>query len=451
MTTAARGAVDRRLVPIEQSKEVLNRRLGASNILVAARVRGPLGPDVLRGALDALQRRHPRLRSTIEGPDHDLRFRDDHAAAIPLDVRPFSGEPEARAVALAELNRAVDSASCLLRATLLVHARDGADRRVLLLSHHAVADGYSLVELLEDLLRFCARLHEGRPLSGAEVESLRLLPSIHDLMPAHLKGVRGRIGTWLHARRTRARVRRFGARTLPVERLVPLASRTSGAVLRLLDAERVARLRARCEEAGVSAHGMLCAALMFAVARRLPADGPAGIPVICRTSVSVRQKLRPPVDRKDLGLFASFLLSYHHIREDSTLDGLASEVLEQLWLGYRGGDMFRGLVRNMKNTDAATRGRVPVTVFVTNLDEPGIELEHGPFRIEEVFGLPAGAAFPGVLGLASVTVAGRASLAFFFSEPALSEATVEAVADDVVRSLDRAAAGECRFAEVARG
>jgi len=128
---------------------------------------------------------------------------------------------------------------------------------------------------------------------------------------------------------------------------------------------------------------------------------------------------------------------------------VATEVLEQLWLGYRNRDMFRGLQGNMKNTDAALRGSIPVTAFVTNLGEPGIEVEHGPFRIEEIDGLPAGAAFAGVLGLASVTVNDRLSLGFFFSRPSLSDATVAGIADDMIRCLALAAKGEVRFQELA--
>lgn len=447
---AGGGAADRPLVPIEQSKEVLNRLVGASNILLSARIRGPMTAGLLARGLALLQSRHPRLRSTIEGPEDALRFRDGGAGPIPLRALPFRDEAEARDAELAELNQAIDSGSCLLRATLLQPSTPALDSRLLLLCHHAMADGDSLVELLEDLVRFCGRLAAGGRIPEEEVASLPLLPSVHDLLPAELRGLRGRLETWLQGRRTRARLQGFGARTLPVEELVPLRLRRSGAIKRVLDEGRTRRLRERCEETGASPHAILCAALLFAVARRMEGDLGAGIPVTCRSSVSLRGKVKPPVGRKDLGLFASFLLSYHRVRPETTVDGLASEVLEQLWLGYRNRDMFRGLVRNRKNTEAATRGSIPVTVFVTNLDEPRIELEHGPFRIEEIFGLPGGAAFPGVLGLASVTLNGRLALGFFFSRPALSEATVEGVADDVVACLDRASAGDLRFEELAR-
>jgi hypothetical protein len=455
MTSASRATIapvaDRRLIPIEQSKEILNRRIGASNILVASRVRGPLTPELLRHALDLLQRRHPRLQSTIEGPDADLRFRDGRAGLIPLGVARFGDEAAALALELEDLNRPIDSRACLLRATLLVPEDPGGPRRLVLLSHHAAVDGYSLVELLEDLLSYCRRLAARETIDAPDVAPRALLPSAHDLMPADLKGLRGRVGNWLHGRRTRARLRGFRARTLPIERLVPLRERTSGAVRRLLCEDHVRALKARCEENGASMHGILCAALLFAVALRLPGpEPPDGIPVICRSSVSLRQKVQPAVGRKDLGLYASFLLSYHRIRKETTLHAVASEVLEQLWLGYRNRDMFRGLGRNMRNTEAALQGNIPVTVFVTNLGEPGIEVDHPPFRIEEVEGLPAGAAFPGVLGLASVTLNDRLSLGFFYSRPAFSETTVEGIAADVIRCLERAAEGGLRFEEAGR-
>jgi hypothetical protein len=455
MTSPSRGSKagidNRRLIPIEQSKEILNRRLGSSNVLVASRISGPMTPEILRRALDLLQRRHPRLRSTIEGPDEDLRFKDERAAPIPLAVEPSMGESGDLAVELREINRPIDSRSCLLRATLLQPGTSGASCRLILLAHHAAIDGGSLLELLEDLVRFCRRLHAGEPMQGADVEPLALLPSAHDLMPAGLRSLRGRVGTWVHGLRTRRRLRRFRARTLPVERLVPPRERVSGVVRRVLDADRLRRLRARCDESGTSMHGLLCAALLFAVARRLHATGPGdGVPLVCRTSVNLRQKLQPAVGRKDLGLFASFLLTFHRLRPDTTLDALATEVLEQLWLGYRNLDMFRSLRRVTKNTEAALRGRIPVTVFVTSVGESGIAVDHGPFRIEEVEGLPGGAAVPGVVGLASLALNDRLALGFFFSSPALSESTVGEIADDMVGCLGRASEGEVRFGDLAR-
>jgi hypothetical protein len=193
---------------------------------------------------------------------------------------------------------------------------------------------------------------------------------------------------------------------------------------------------------------VLSAALLFAAALRMPAPWPGdGIPVVCRSSVSLRQKVQPAVGRKDLGLLASFLLSYHRIRAETTLDSVAAEVLEQLWLGYRNRDMFRGLQGNMKNTDAAMRGNIPVTVFVTNLGEPGIDVEHGRSASKRSTACRRAACRR--LGLASVTVNDRLSLGFFFSRPSLSDATVAAIADDTIACLVRAAQGDVRFGELA--
>jgi len=125
------ATVDRRLIPIEQSKEVLNRLLGASNVLLASKIGGPLTPEVLRRGLDLLQRRHPRLRSTIAGPGSDLTFKDESAAPIPLRLEQIDGEAEAHAIELEELNRPLDSASCLVRVTLLLPANPGDPRRLL--------------------------------------------------------------------------------------------------------------------------------------------------------------------------------------------------------------------------------------------------------------------------------------------------------------------------------
>lgn len=435
-----RSVANRRLVPIEQSKEVLNRYMGGTNVLLASRIRGPLTEALVRGGLDLLQRRHPRLRSIIEGPNHALRFRDERAGPIPLRVERYRDDADCRRAEMEELGARIDSGTCLLRAALLLPEDGGDASYLLLLAHHAIADGSALVEMVEDLMGYCRRLQEGDPPGPGEVISRPMPPSVEALMPASYRGLRGAVKCRAHVRRMRATLRTFGARTLPIEEDAPLRSRTTGTVRITLDEEQVRRIRDACREVGASLHGLLCAAVLFAAAGRLRDDGPE-IPVCCRSSVSLRQKVVPPLNRKDVSLVASFLFSFHRIRPETTLWDVAGEVLEQLWQGYRNGDMFKGLVGNRGNSMAAARGRAPVTVFVTNLDEPPIATRQGPFHIEEIAGLPASAPFAGVLGLGAMIINGRMMLVFFYSKPSISDASVEALARDTAAWLERAGTG----------
>jgi len=51
---------DRKLSPLEQAVEVLNRRASSSNVITICRITGPLSEKIVRQALDLIQCCHPR-------------------------------------------------------------------------------------------------------------------------------------------------------------------------------------------------------------------------------------------------------------------------------------------------------------------------------------------------------------------------------------------------------
>ncbi|HEU5218746.1 MAG TPA: amino acid adenylation domain-containing protein, partial [Gemmatimonadales bacterium] len=128
--------------------------LAAYNFPLARRLRGPLQPEALQTALDGLAIRHEVLRTvltpagdepvqTVLPPEAVPLYRADlHHAPEPLGA----AMAQARELAARPFNLAADRP---LRAALY---RLGEDDHVLLLvTHHAVADGWSAGVLLNDL------------------------------------------------------------------------------------------------------------------------------------------------------------------------------------------------------------------------------------------------------------------------------------------------------------
>ncbi|MDY7021334.1 MAG: alcohol acetyltransferase, partial [Cyanobacteriota bacterium] len=77
---------NRVLSATEQAMELLNRQNGSFNIITIARIKGKISEELLRKALDEVQRIHPLLSCRIiETPNH-LEFTTDGTEKIPLFV-----------------------------------------------------------------------------------------------------------------------------------------------------------------------------------------------------------------------------------------------------------------------------------------------------------------------------------------------------------------------------
>jgi amino acid adenylation domain-containing protein len=141
------------------------------NIPVAWRLRGPLDPGMLAGALNGITARHEALRTTFEVEDGEpvQVVRPHHPRRCPL--ADLSGLPagrretEARRALAAEAGRPFDlRRGPLFRALLVRLAPD--DHAFLANFHHAVADGRSLAVFAREL----AALYAGSPLPDLPIQ-----------------------------------------------------------------------------------------------------------------------------------------------------------------------------------------------------------------------------------------------------------------------------------------
>ncbi|MBO0610057.1 condensation domain-containing protein [Myceligenerans salitolerans] len=120
------------------------------NVGAAIRMRGPVDPERIRGALDALTARHEALRTTLMRQDTTDTAHQVISDQFPLELREVSvPEPDEEqrettyaALLQAELRRPfVLESSPLARAALVTLAHD--DQVFALIAHHAVMDGWS--------------------------------------------------------------------------------------------------------------------------------------------------------------------------------------------------------------------------------------------------------------------------------------------------------------------
>src|ERR1700756_179958 len=146
------------------------------HLTVTAEVKGITKVQSWRDALDALQKRHPILSTTIKRNDEGqpALYQVD-AAPIPLRVVDGSMQERWELELDREMALPFTPEQAPLIRTVLIHKPQSAV--LILVAHHAIADGMSLVFLIRDLLQVLSRRQsEALSFSSTAEELLSKLP-----------------------------------------------------------------------------------------------------------------------------------------------------------------------------------------------------------------------------------------------------------------------------------
>ena len=211
---------------------------------LTAEIAGKTVPADWRDALHRVQLRHPLLSVRIEGtPPSVPHFRRAGAAEIPLRI--VQGDPATdwEAVVAEELATPFDPGQApLIRAALI----PGRDRAALtLVSHHSIADGYSLAYLIRDILQ---------SLAGIDLEPLPLQQSQEELLALNY-------GPMLDSVAANRQWNPIGSQPMSFRPRDNAKPKVRG--LRL-PADFTSILKNRARQEGTTVHGVLCAALVIA-------------------------------------------------------------------------------------------------------------------------------------------------------------------------------------------
>jgi NRPS condensation-like uncharacterized protein len=240
---------------IESKKEV--RALGArerlfwlmdqkhpTHLTVTAEVRGFTKVQNWRDALDAVQRRHPVL-STAINKNEEGQPALYQADAAPIPLRVVDGNVQERWELEVDREMAVPftpEQAPLIR-SVLIHRPQSAV--LILIAHHAIADGMALVFLIRDLLQVLSGGQiEALPFSSTAEELLSKLPKGEEIVPTEAS----QDGT---SQAEPALYRENNG-------LAPMAT------ARKLDENLTAALKDRARREGTTVQGALCAALVLA-------------------------------------------------------------------------------------------------------------------------------------------------------------------------------------------
>lgn len=242
-------------------------------IVFPARIRGRLHEDRLRHALARVQAKHPLLRCRVapgdDGPaDRPWFHLQPHAAPIPLRIVERTGDDDWRRESRHEWTLPFDADRPLVRVTWLRGADAG---ELLLVCHHCICDGRSIVTLLREILLSCAR-------PGHDIGHHASLQTLEDILPRAV----------LDDRRLRRRTRWKAALfELFVRSRRPGPARTYGEVYAIdwtLDRPATQALAQRCRAEDVSVFNALCVAFVlgFRAVRGARGAGRFAVPVDVR-------------------------------------------------------------------------------------------------------------------------------------------------------------------------
>jgi hypothetical protein len=317
------------LVPLDPWDELLysisTEYAGTGSGAAVLHVRGVIEEAPLRAALASLQQRHPKLRARIvESADRR------HAFEITRGYKPIPFE--LRDVATADLPWREES-SRLLGASLdpavdpLVHVvvlrAPARDRCILvLMAHHSVGDGHSVLRLVDDLLGYYAAAERGG--AASPTESLRVATAPRALPSGPV---------WRRLLQSAALYRRRRDNRKADWTWLPEAP--GGSPHRLwghfvLTAQETAALALRCRREKAALYGALYAAAArgLIVALQRPQAR-----FKCRFPIDIRRQLAGasgPVTDHDLGNFVSGYEAIYDVDGRSTFWMLARRARHDL-------------------------------------------------------------------------------------------------------------------------
>ncbi|BAZ70577.1 hypothetical protein NIES4106_53720 (plasmid) [Fischerella sp. NIES-4106] len=427
---------NRKLAPLEQAMEIMHRHAGPSVIIVASRIKGSLKEEIVRQALDLLQCHHPRLNSRIVDSSDSLRFETEATLKIPLRVVNKFHNEQWQEVFEEEMNEKFDSSQYLLRTTLVQIENENSTTYLLTTIHHAIADALSSIQLHSQILTYCKNLTSKEEVT--KVASLPELPPVEELVPKSMKGFTGAIHSVLFLLREVFQKFWYRPKNLGFEQYVPIELWRGSMIHKQLDPQLTQQLVNLCRKEGTTVHGALCAAMLFAAAKKMTAGNRSDVRVNCISPIDLRKRLQPVVGNEHLSTLVGGVTSFHILRVHTSFWELARDVKQQLEAGIKRNDifsdglMFRNIVEFFLSSQS---NEVCATVLLTNIGRVNIPKAYDPFILEEISFAPAARGLCGVFSAAVASFEDKMLLNFLFSEPSISRDTMESLVDSVMSCL----------------
>jgi NRPS condensation-like uncharacterized protein len=428
--------LNRNLGLVEHLFETLHS-MGGMLYVNIVKIQGELSLDILRPAIDLLQKRQPLLQVHLQKTNDGFYFCKDGTLAIPLRIVKRQHEQQWLDVVSDELRQPfADKLEPLCRITLLQSSEQPGSHELIVTFHHAIADGISAIHCIHELLSYYQELIANGFI--LPVDSLRLLPPLEQLLETYLS--EGDVVT-----RTQVTTSQTNpSPTLIIEQMAAAANRQTCLLPRELNQDLTSKLISRCRNEQTTVHGALCAAMLLACVQHLSSAEP--ILISCGSNVNLRTFCVPFVDPGYLGCFVSSATTIHHVDLNTAFWDLARECYSNLH------QLIHNKVPHFQVSNAELLNKYQplfltqlaehnmgrnTTIHISNLGQSIFEESYDSMQLKSFHFATGQAPIGACFWLGAVTINQKLCCTFTYTEPLISMKTAESLTDFVTTILDR--------------
>jgi NRPS condensation-like uncharacterized protein len=428
-------AINRKLGQLEETMEILNQRAKTWNLVTISRIQGNLQETVLRQSLDIIQYRHPALNSHIINSRNSYYYRSKGTGKLPLQVVNIREGQEWEAVVNAEMNQVIDSSKYLLRVVLVKILNQQNINYLITTIHHAITDGLSSIQLHSEILTYCQNITAGKSLPI--VTTLEPLPPIEKLLPAWTNSFKSKLGRVALLLNIAFQKYWNQPKALRVEKYVPISQRRCEIIHRQLSEESTRQFIQQCRQENTTVQSALCAALMLTVSKQLTKNYEDNIPVSCLSYLDLRRRLQPEISTENMTVLAASLMKFYRITNNTSFWELGRKVKHNLNKKIHQGEIFQMiyLAKHLINFSLLFPNQVSPTVSVSNVGKVNIPHTYGELELEEISFVGSHALYAGMFIVHAATFQEKMTLNFVFSQPSLSQQTMERLVDNCIDSI----------------
>ncbi|MFM7406528.1 MAG: phthiocerol/phthiodiolone dimycocerosyl transferase family protein [Cuspidothrix sp.] len=429
-------SITRKMGLVENLFEILHD-LGAMIDVNVARISGELTPDILRQALDFVQKRHPMLQVHIVKLADGMYFESEGTTKIPLRVLEEQYENHCLEIAQDELHQRFSiGVDPLCRITFLRSPKSNDISEIIATFHHAITDGMSCMHFIHELLTYCQQIAESSLIS--EVVTMPLLPPIENLVDRN--SIRKNEQEEVNQQAGNEIIKP----KLIIEEDSSQEERRTSILFKRLTKENTISLISRCKQEKTTVHGALCAAMLFAVANFF--DTNDGINLLCGSNVSLRKYCNTEINHNYIGCLVSLLTIMHNLDSKTNFWDLARECKSKLNEAIDSGVHIDKIINNNLNhvnrnviiqMSELNMGRTS-TINISNRGQYKFLDHYGNIQLKELYFNTGQHIIGTCFWLGAMTFHEQLFCSFAHVVPLLSSKTAELLAQDVVNTLQKA-------------
>ncbi|BAZ13895.1 hypothetical protein NIES4071_57350 [Calothrix sp. NIES-4071] len=425
--------LNRKLGLVENLFEICHS-LGAIIDVNIACIEGIIPDEILRQALDLVQKRHPLLQVGIIESEEGFRFISEPNLKIPLHIIDKRQDNQWLDIVEEEVHKIFPNHSIPLCRVIFIRASASNKSEIIVTFHHAITDGISCVNFFHELLLYCQQISSGFPIP--EVITMPTLPAIENLIDAKL---------WqTNHIDNNIEIEEAKNPKLIIEKEAPTSQRRTRLIPRLLSQDTTLILKKRCKQEGTTVHGALCAAMLLGVLHFTLADKP--IDLSCGSSVNLRKYCAPEINNDYIGCFISEINTNHILDINRDFWNLARECKSKINDSIKSGIPFKNINSDrirMINHELLVEisnhnmGRNK-TIYVSNLGQLNLCEQYGITQIKELYFVTGQHVIGSCFWLGVVTFHEQLFCSFAHVVPLISAKTAEVIANSVIEIMQKA-------------